>query len=123
MNRSKPLWRGTSAQGLIVTQDTQVGTLRVPAGTEMHGTSAGTSGPRLNITFNNAIIGGRNVALRGSAFGADQRGGLAGARSMGNGSEAGSKAAAALVAGVGTAAASAVGLAPVADAMRASSEI
>ena len=115
----------TSAQGpiiAIVTQDTQVGTLRVPAGTEVHGTSAGTSGPRLNITFDNAIIGGRNIALRGSAFGADQRGGLAGARSMGNGSEAGSKAAAALVAGVGTAAAGAVGLAPVADAMRVSSE-
>ena len=114
--------QATSAPGpiiAIVTKETQVGTLRIPAGTEIHGSASGTTGPRLNITFSTALIGGRNVSLRGSAFGADQRGGIPGRRTLGNGSETASQVASSLVGSAGAAAADAVGLAPIADATRA----
>jgi hypothetical protein len=102
-----------------VTQETQVGTLRVPAGTEIHGSSSGASGPRLQITFSTALIGGRNVALRGSAFGADQRGGLPATRTLGNGSDTAAQVAGSVIGSAGAALADAVGMAPVADATRA----
>jgi serine/threonine protein kinase len=114
--------QATSASGPIialVTQETQVGTLRVPAGTEIHGTSSGANGPRLQISFSTALIGGRNVSLRGSAFGADQRGGLPGTRTIGNGSDTAADVAGSVVGSAGAALADAVGLAPVADATRA----
>ena len=114
--------QATSASGPIialVTQETQVGTLRVPAGTEIHGSSSGASGPRLQITFSTALIGGRNVALRGSAFGADQRGGLPATRTLGNGSDTAAQVAGSVIGSAGAALADAVGMAPVADATRA----
>jgi len=112
----------TSAPGpiiAIVTQATTVGSLTIPAGTEVHGQPSGASGPRLTISFHTALIGGKNVALRGIAMGADQRAGLPAQRSLGNGTDTASDVAGSLVASAGQAVANATGIAPVADATRA----
>lgn len=114
--------QATSAPGpiiAVVTQETLVGSVRIPAGTEVHGQPSGASGSRLNITFSTALIGGKNVALRGIALGGDQRAGLIGSRSLGNGTDTAADVAGTVVGNAGNAIANATGLKPVADAVNA----
>ena len=67
----------------VVETPTRVGPLELPAGTELHGRSAGASGTRILISFTFAIIEGKNVPLKGTALGADGRPGVPGAKSLG----------------------------------------
>jgi serine/threonine-protein kinase len=75
-----------------VTQQTRVGSLTLPVGTQLHGQSSGGQGSRVAISFRFAIVGGQNVPLAGIALGADGRAGLPGSRTLGNGSDVAARA-------------------------------
>jgi|GEM_PF-2428033 len=93
----------------LVTQQTSIGDVTIPAGTEIHGTTSGSSGTRLFVTFTTAIIGGKNVPLSGSALGLDGKAGIPGNPSGADGTDVLAGAASATVSALGGAAAVAVG--------------
>ena len=93
----------------LVTQQTDIGDVTIPAGTEIHGTTSGSSGTRLFVTFTTAIVGGKNVSLSGSALGLDGKAGIPGNPSGADGTDVLAGAASATVSALGGAAAVAVG--------------
>jgi hypothetical protein len=93
----------------ITTAPAKVGDLVIPAGTQIHGTTQGTSGARILARFEFAIVGGKNVPLRATALGQDGRAGIPGTRSLGGVSDIGAGGAGGTVSGVTSEAASALG--------------
>jgi len=93
----------------VVTKKTKVGGLELPAGTQVHGETAGTSGERILVRFTFAVVGGKNVPLRGKALGPDNRAGLPANKSLGGGSDIAAKALEGAVRGLGDAAGKAIG--------------
>ena len=102
----------------VVTQETKVGGATLPVGTQVHGQTSGTSGPRILVTFNFAIVGGQNVPLRGIAMSPDNRAGIPGTRTLGGASDVAAGGAQGAVSGLMDAAASVAGDNPAGDALR-----
>lgn len=102
----------------IVTQETKVGSLTLPTGTQVHGQTAGTSGPRILVNFSFAIVGGQNVPVRGTALTPDNRAGIPGTRSLGGTSDVAAGGAQGAIGGMVDAAAGVIGDNPAGDALR-----
>lgn len=102
----------------VVTQETKLGALVLPVGTEVHGTTAGTSGSRVLVSFRFALVGGKSVPLQGIALGLDGRAGVAGTRSLGGVSDVAAGGAAGAVSGAVDALAGAVGQGALSNVVR-----
>jgi hypothetical protein len=102
----------------LVTQATTFGSMTLPVGTQIHGQTSGTSGPRVLVTFSFALVDGRQVPLKGIAMSADKRPGIPGIRSLGGASDVAAGGAEGAVRGLVDAAATVVGDNPGGDAIR-----
>lgn len=102
----------------ITTAQSKVGDVVIPQGSQIHGSTQGTSGSRILVSFSFAIINGRNVPLRATAVGTDGRGGIPGTKSLGGGSDVAAGGAGGAIRGAGDAVADAVGDNLVGDAVR-----
>ena len=101
----------------VVTQETRVGNLTLPAGAQIHGTSGRGAGGRVSVRFRFAVVGGRNVPLVGQALATDGRAGLPAERSLGNGSDVAARALSAAVQATANTAAALAGDNPVGAAI------
>lgn len=102
----------------ITTAQSKIGDVVIPQGSQIHGSTQGTSGSRILVSFSFAIINGRNVPLRATAVGTDGRGGIPGTKSLGGGSDVAAGGAGGAVRGAGDALANAAGDNLVGDALR-----
>ena len=102
----------------VVTSATKVGATELPVGTLVHGQTSGTSGSRILVQFSFAVVGGRNVALKGSALGLDGRSGIPGQKSLGGVSDVGAGAVSGATQAVGEGLADMVGDNPAGAAVR-----
>lgn len=102
----------------LVTQATAFGAMTLPAGTQIHGQTSGTSGPRVLVTFNFAVVDGRQVPLKGIAMAADKRPGIPGTRTLGGASDVAAGGAEGAVRGIVGLAGTIVGDNPGGDAIR-----
>ncbi len=101
-----------------VTKETRVGSVTLPVGTQIHGTSSLGQGTRVTVQFRFAIVGGRNIPLAGQALAPDGRAGLPGTRTMGNGSDVAARALSSAVTATADAAAAVAGDNPLGAAVR-----
>jgi len=101
-----------------VTKETRVGSVTLPVGTQIHGTSSLGQGTRVTVQFRFAIVGGKNIPLVGQALAPDGRAGLPGARSMGNGSDVAARALSSAVSATADVAATVAGDNPLGAAVR-----
>lgn len=101
-----------------VTKETRVGSVTLPVGTQIHGTSSLGQGTRVTVQFRFAIVGGKNIPLVGQALAPDGRAGLPGTRSMGNGSDVAARALSSAVSATADVAATVAGDNPLGAAVR-----
>jgi hypothetical protein len=93
----------------VVQTTTKFGGIELPRGAEIHGRITGAQGPRILVDFTFAIVGGKNVPLKGIALGSDGRAGVPGEKNFGGVSDV---AAGAASGAVGAALTAAGGLVP-----------